>query len=143
MCDDRDETLLSTRVLLFLPVVLSGEEDEVAWLEFVNASHSDRQGVELEGLVPSTQHEPKVLAKVVDALAHESTAVLCEQNHRTAGAKKRVESELDDANWGGWGGRERGDGGRVQLTRKDGSSLSCLPASTHPSHSHSLSSSRT
>ena len=131
MYDDRDETLLSLRVLLFLPVVLSGEEDEVAWLEFVNASHSDRQGVELEGLVPSTQHEPKVLAKVVDALAHESTAVLCEQNHRTAGAKKRVESELDDANW------------RVQLTRKDGSSLSCLPASTHPSHSHSLSSSRT
>ena len=56
MCDDRDETLLSMRVLLFLPVVLSGEEDEVAWLEFVNASHSDRQGVELEGLVPSTQH---------------------------------------------------------------------------------------
>ena len=141
MCDDRDEILLSMRVLLFLPVVLSGEEDEVAWLEIVDASHSDRQGVELESLVPSTQHEPKVLAKVVDALAHESTAVLCEQNHRTAGAKKRVESELDDANWGGWG--ERGEGGRVQLTRKDGSSLSCLPASTHPSHSHSLSSSRT
>ena len=141
MCDDRDETLLLMRVLLFLPVVLSGEEDEVAWLEIVDASHSDRQGVELEGLVPSTKHEPKVLAKVVDALAHESTAVLCEQNHRTAGAKKRVESELDDANWGGWG--ERGEGGRVQLTRKDGSSLSCLPASTHPSHSHSLSSSRT
>lgn len=111
MYDDRDETLLSLRVLLFLPVVLSGEEDEVAWLEFVNASHSDRQGVELEGLVPSTQHEPKVLAKVVDALAHESTAVLCEQNHRTAGAKKRVESELDDANWGVGGEREEMAGG--------------------------------
>ena len=111
MCDDRDETLLLMRVLLFLPVVLSGEEDEVAWLEIVGAFHSDRQGVELESLVPSTQHEPKVLAKVVDALAHESTAVLCEQNHRTAGAKKRVESELDDANWGGVGGREEKGGG--------------------------------
>jgi hypothetical protein len=53
----------------------AGDEDEVAGFELLHRLHLDRKRVKLVGLIPTAEHEPKMLLQVDNALSDQRRAV--------------------------------------------------------------------